>query len=68
MKSSLYQVTIANNHTFYVVAKNTDEAYEKLKKALDYYDWYFYNGRKLKSVEVVAENLFDSKDIFGEEN
>lgn len=39
----------------YVVAKNTDEAYRKVKSYLDKKDYAFTSDRVLKNIELIAD-------------
>lgn len=61
---NLYLITLANYHRFYVIGKDAQAAYDKLRRFLDREDIFFENGRKLLSVEVVAETYEGSLEIF----
>lgn len=41
--------------TSYVIAKNPDEAYRKVRKYLDDKDYGFSHERELESVELIAD-------------
>lgn len=62
--NNLYLITLANYHKFYVIGKDAQAAYDKLKRFLDKEDYYFENGRKLLSVEVVAESIEGALELF----
>jgi uncharacterized pyridoxamine 5'-phosphate oxidase family protein len=52
----LYKVMIQKPGVyFYVVATDTDTAYEKVRADLDARDYYFYKDRRLKAVYLLAE-------------
>ena len=55
--NALYRVAVGSKniqYSNYVIAKDTQEAYDKLKKHLDDNNIYFSDDRKLKSIEVVG--------------
>lgn len=56
---NLYFVTITSKDSYWVVAEDTEKAYEKLKKVLDEHDIYFTNDRNLKIIEVIGESYYD---------
>ena len=64
-KNKLYRVTLrgmtssvtgASYGISYVVAKNTEEAYQKLKKFVDENDLGYSSQRELDKVELLAED------------
>lgn len=56
---NLYFVTITSKDSYWVVAEDTEKAYEKLKKVLDEHDLYFRDDRNLKIIEVIGESYYD---------
>lgn len=61
---NLYLITLQNYKDYYVVAKNTQEAYDRLKDILDENDWGFPRERELKSIEILGEGFFNSRRVF----
>lgn len=64
---NLYLITILSYDQFYVVAENTNKAYQKLLNCLEDKDLYFFSERKLKTIELIAENFYE-KDLFEKVN
>ncbi len=64
---NLYFVTITSKDSYWVVAEDTEKAYEKLKKVLDEHDIYFTDDRNLKIIEVIGESYYDDS-VFMEVN
>lgn len=56
---NLYFVTITSKDSYWVVAEDTEKAYEKLKKVLDEHDLYFRDDRNLKIIEAIGESYYD---------
>ena len=63
----IYKVTLKNSAAFYVIASDTNDAYNKLRTKIDEEDWYFTSERELKSIEVIANPFVDSDIIFVKE-
>ena len=49
--------TKAVKGTYYVIAKNPTEAYDKVKEKLDSKDWGFKKDREFESAELIAEAI-----------
>lgn len=62
----LYEITIRNYDTFYVVAEDETSAYKKLVQIFEKKDLYFINERRLKTIELLGECYYNSKDVFKE--
>lgn len=60
----LYIVTLQNYNDYYVIAKDAQEAYDRVKDLLDENDWGFTRERELKSVEILGEGFFNSRRVF----
>ena len=57
---NLYRVILRTHHDFginYVVAPDSERAYERVKADLDTRDYGFYKDRALDRVELVAEDV-----------
>ena len=56
----LYKITLkgifSNIRSPYVVAENSDEAYQKVKDYLDKKDYGFSHERELDKIELLAED------------
>jgi hypothetical protein len=52
----LYLVAIRKPDYFYVVALNSDEAYQKVYDFLKAEGWYFSEDREMESVRLIAED------------
>ncbi len=52
----LTSVTGVGYRTSYVIAKNPDEAYKKVRTFLDEKDYGFSHEREMESVELIADN------------
>lgn len=64
----LYFITITSKDSYWVVAEDTEKAYEKLKKVLDEHNLYFVEeDRNLKIIEVIGESYYDD-GVFVEVN
>lgn len=63
----LYFITITSKDSYWVVAEDTEKAYEKLRKVLDEHDLYFREERSLKIIEVIGESYYDD-GVFVEAN
>lgn len=63
----LYFITITSKDSYWVVAEDTEKAYEKLRKVLDEHDLYFRDERSLKIIEVIGESYYDD-GVFVEVN
>ena len=59
---TLYKVSIKNLKSFYVVAENPSQAYEKTRKFLDDNDWYIIKYRELDTIEVIADDYKNSEN------
>ena len=67
-KNYLYRVTLKGLHaslgtnkdhgTYYVVSKNTEDAYQKVRKYLNELDYGFDRERELDKIEVIADDYF----------
>ena len=61
---NLYEITLANYDTYYIIAHDTTAAYNRLREMLDVHDWCFDSERKLKSIELVGESFFEDDEVF----
>lgn len=56
-KMNLYLITVMRMNTFYVLASHPTEAQEKLGSLLDKANWWYSNDRKVKMIELIAEEI-----------
>lgn len=55
----LYRLTTKGLGDYWVVAKDPTDAETKLKHILDSKDYGFTDGRKVTTIEVIAEEIVD---------
>lgn len=60
----LYIVTLQNYKEYYVVASDSNRAYEKVKEILDRNDLFFEREKQLKSIELLGETYYESEEVF----
>lgn len=59
IKISLYYLTTVELGGFYILDKDPTSAITKLQSMLDKTDYGFTKGRKVKNVEILAEEITD---------
>ena len=60
----LYIVTLQNYKQYYVVASDSNRAYEKVIEILDREDLFFDREKQLKSIELLGETYYESEEVF----